>query len=211
MATLDDIKKLFSLKSDEELIKIYEEEPVGYSQNEIDLAGKELLKRNYKLTEGDTQTDNQDADSTILSNPLPAGEIFTEYMVNISSVLGGPLAATYFLATNFKTLGKRREANQTWLFGIMATMLFFALIQNLSEINSNSSTPKLLQILWIIPTYFILQKYQKIDIDNYLKSGGKTSSGWKVFGYSTIAVLITFGLFAALNLAFDDPGTRGFD
>ena len=47
MATIEDLKKIFALKSEEELVKIYKKESEGYSKEEIKLAAEELIQRGY--------------------------------------------------------------------------------------------------------------------------------------------------------------------
>ena len=51
MEAKDEMRKLISSQSDEELVRIYEELPAEYSKEQIDLVGEELRKRGYKVVD----------------------------------------------------------------------------------------------------------------------------------------------------------------
>jgi hypothetical protein len=142
-------------------------------------------------------------------NPLPNGEleIYSERAITFSAVFGGPLAGTYFLASNYRAFGKDKEYKWTWIIGISITLIVFGTIILLPESFLDKLPSQLSHFLWGLPAYLLVKHYQIVDIKRLEESGVKYGSWWKVIGYSiallAITLLYSFGV--ALILEPDIP------
>ncbi|MEJ7681282.1 MAG: hypothetical protein WKG06_26225 [Segetibacter sp.] len=57
--------------------------------------------------------------------PPPDFKLYEDKSVYISTFLGGPLAAGYWAAENFKYLGQGGKVQKTWIIAIIATVVIF--------------------------------------------------------------------------------------
>jgi hypothetical protein len=143
-------------------------------------------------------------------NPSASGErkVYSERAISFSALWGGPLAATYFLATNFQTIGKENEYKWTWVIGICITLIAVTILAIIPESISQKLPSQLFHFLWVIPAYLIFKKYQHSDIEKLNETGIKYGSWWKVIGYSTLALGITF-IYGFVFLFIIEPDDLG--
>lgn len=117
--------------------------------------------------------------------------VYTLWHIILGSYLGGPLAATYFIAQNFKALGDEQSSKKTWQIGIAITILIFAglffLPVDFVDTQPNSLVPILYTVL--VAVYF--NKKQKDQVEEYIKNGNPKASGWKTFGMSLLWLVVT--------------------
>ena len=55
---------------------------------------------------------------------IPERKIYKDPALLLGAFFGGPLAAGYMIAGNFKAFGRPDKAKKTWLFTILATITF---------------------------------------------------------------------------------------
>jgi hypothetical protein len=127
--------------------------------------------------------------------PSPQGQkvLYTERAIAGATFLGGPLAATYLIAHNFNTMGNGDAFKRTWLIGILVTAIAVPVMMTLPELAQNSSTGLLVEMLWAIPAYLVVHKFQQHDIASHLAAGGFKGSGWKAAGVGLLSLAVYLG------------------
>ncbi len=131
--------------------------------------------------------------------------LFTEKAISAASILGGPFAGTYLIARNFRTLGKLDAARRTYVIGSFAALVVIPLIMLIPDKVIPELISRMLNLLWVLPTYFIVRRFQQVDIDRHLKSGGKKGSAWSVAGVSVISTLIFVAYAFAIAILISPP------
>ena len=62
---------------------------------------------------------------TTLFNQSMTRKIYSNRLIELGTLLGGPLVAGYLIAENFKTLNEPEKVKITWIFSILATVIIF--------------------------------------------------------------------------------------
>jgi hypothetical protein len=138
------------------------------------------------------------------ANPVQADlpKIFREQAIMRGTFLGGPLAAGYLIAHNFKVFGEKDKVRNTWIISILATVLIFYIILHLAA--SVKIPNQVIPFLYSGIAYGLVAYYQSKNIESHLKERGQYYNGWRVAGTSIIALLITCaGVFSCVY--FTDP------
>ncbi len=129
-------------------------------------------------------------EKTIITNEVPEGKIFTAATIRLVTFVGGPIATAYCLAENFKTFNQPETAKKTWLYGGVATF-FILLIIMLTPVPAG-----LIPFINMAIAEYILNRYQKDNIETHLNAEGKEQTT----GKGVAALLI--GLASLLILGF---------
>jgi hypothetical protein len=53
--------------------------------------------------------------------------VYKNLHIQLATFFGGPLAATWLIAANFKQLGQNGKIKGSWIWGIFAFMVFIAI------------------------------------------------------------------------------------
>jgi hypothetical protein len=120
-------------------------------------------------------------------------KVYSRWSIILGTYLGGPLAATYFIANNFKALGDEESAKKTWQIGLIATVLLFTGLFLLPTEIADKQPNTLIPVLYTIIAAITFNKNQKDKVDEYVKNGNPKAGGWKTFGMSLMWLAITFG------------------
>lgn len=120
--------------------------------------------------------------------PIPREPIrlFTEKATAVAAGIGGPLAAAYLIAKNFKSLGKERAATVTLIIGGAITIILFTIVALLPLPTVEKIPPHLISLAYGIVGYVAVKTWQQRDIDAHLQAGGKKGS-WLVIVAAGIA------------------------
>jgi hypothetical protein len=103
-------------------------------------------------------------------------KIFKTNAITAGVFLGGPLAAGYFIAHNFKAFNEFEKASKTWIITIFATILIFGVAM---LIPYEAKFPdQLIPLVYTAIAYFIIQKFQGSQIEAHMQNGG-SFFGWK--------------------------------
>ncbi|WP_281232565.1 hypothetical protein [Flavobacterium gelatinilyticum] len=130
---------------------------------------------------------------------IPQQKIYSEKAIRVSAFLGGPLAAGYFIAENFKVFDDYEKVKQTWIICVSSLILVLALILLLPE---NIDIPSIVfSLLYMgIASYFV-KKHQEIKINEHIANGGEEFGWWRIIGISIGASLITAAVLVTLLFA----------
>lgn len=130
----------------------------------------------------------------ITPSQIPFKKIFKDREVTVGTFLGGPLAAGYFIAENYKTFENNAKAKMTWFIAIITTIVIFG-----STLFTPEDTPN-----FIIPAIYtgmagwLVKHFQGQTISDHIDNGGQIHSWGRTIVISLISLLITFIVFMAL-------------
>ena len=134
-----------------------------------------------------------------LLTPPPNFKLYRDKSVFTSTFLGGPLAAGYLAAHNYKHLGQQKKATITWLIAISSTIIILVSVLFIPQIE--------LMPRYIIPLIFagiaqyLVRRFQGKEIMTHVENGGETYTFGRAILIGLISLLITFAiLFIAILL-----------
>lgn len=131
----------------------------------------------------------QQTEENLISS-LPKFKLYNVSAITIGTFLGGPLAAGYLTAENFKNLGKARSARITWAISIAFTIVMLGAILFIPEVEK---IPKyLIPILYIGVTQTVVQKLQNKAIEAHMDAGGPMYSAWRAAGIGLLGLAVLF-------------------
>jgi hypothetical protein len=152
--------------------------------------------------------------STILVNKSkPKNKVFKDKAIGTGAFIGGPLAAGYFLAENFKATNQPEKVKTTWIITILATIAIFSIA---FMIPANSKFPnQIIPAIYTFIAYLLFKNYQEKQVLEKIESGGTYHSWWRVIGASVISLLITgaiigVGIFAMIELEEGQIATKQY-
>ncbi|OUL63623.1 hypothetical protein [Flavobacterium sp. AJR] len=131
-------------------------------------------------------------------NEVPTQKIYKDRAIWVGTFLGGPLAAGYLIAENFKAFNDTKKAKTTWIIAIIATIAIFG---GAFLIPEDVKVPN--QIIPLIYTgiaFYFVQHFQGQKINEHINSGGSFFGWWRTIGISFIALLITFSVIICVVL-----------
>lgn len=123
--------------------------------------------------------------------------IYSYWSVVGGAVIGGPLAAAYFLSKNFEALGRDKISGQTLWTGIGLTALAFALILLLPE-SLAATVGSGFSAVWIGLAIAVYKQEQEDALNDLKDQGADLASGWRAFGISLFCALPTIHLAAII-------------
>ena len=133
---------------------------------------------------------------------LRASRLYSQKQIAVATFLGSPLAGAWFMATNYRELGKDALATQAvwWGIGGAIVMMFIAFL--LPDNFPNSVLP----IACAGGMHALAESKLGSVIKEHRAAGGPLFSWWRVVGISLlcalILVVVVFGaLFALATLA----------
>jgi len=107
----------------------------------------------------------------------------------LGTFFGGPLAAGYIIAENFKAFNRPDNAKKTWLFTIVATIVIFA---GIFIIPDDVNIPnQLIPLIYTGIAALILHSFQGKQIQSHIKSGGQVYEWGRVVIIGLIGLAIT--------------------
>jgi hypothetical protein len=129
-------------------------------------------------------------------------KFYTKNEITFGTFLGGPLAGIYFLSQNFGNLGDQASKKKYLLNGTIYSLLFFTLIFIIPEGIMNLVPQYLLPAAYTAIMYYLFAQYQEKAVTERFNTGSLKESGWKVFGISMLALLISVIYMVAIVLMF---------
>ena len=133
----------------------------------------------------------------MIGPPIPA-RLFTEKGTAVASAIGGPLAGTYLIAKNFRTLGKHGAARLTLIIGGAFTVVLFTSLALLPLSVTEKIPRHLIPLAYGIVGYLVVKSLQQSDIDAHLQAGGKKGSWQVIVGSGLVSLVLSLGYFFAL-------------
>jgi len=138
----------------------------------------------------------------------PTNKIYKDRAIWVGTFLGGPLAAGYLIAENFKAFNETDKAKKTWIYAIIATVIVFG---GVFLIPDNVKIPnQIIPLIYTAIAYYLVQNFQGQSISAHINSGGQLFSWWRTIAVGLIGLAITiipiFG-FALLSDVNTNAGT----
>ncbi len=119
----------------------------------------------------------------------PTEKIYKDRAIWVGTFLGGPLAAGYLIAENFKAFNQFDSAKKTWIYAITATILIFGgvfLIQDHLKIPN-----QIIPLIYTAIAYYLVQHFQGQQISSHINAGGQLHSWWRTISVGVIGLAVT--------------------
>jgi hypothetical protein len=124
------------------------------------------------------------------SNPR---KVFTNKVISIVSFFGGPIAAGFLIAKNYKAFGNDNAALNSIFIGIISTILMFTGLYMLPERISDSIPQTLIPTLYTAIIAALVEKLQGQKIKDFLNNNGQKASNWHAAGFGFLGLFIIAG------------------
>lgn len=129
-------------------------------------------------------------------------KLYSPNQVGVGAFLGGPVAAVYMLAVNFRALNRGLAENRTWRWGaliVLATTVGVCLLPD--EIPSFP-----INIVWVLIAGHIAGRAQMGKSAIAASERHVFQSNWRVLGISILAGIATLGLILPIAMLLDRLG-----
>jgi hypothetical protein len=124
-----------------------------------------------------------------IDSPPSSRILYKDRAIWGGTFLGGPLAAGYFIAENFKALDDPDKARKTWVITIAATVAIFALV---FLIPGTEKLPgPVIPLVYTGLAFYLVQHFQGEKIKAHVAAGGKVHSGGRVLGVGLAGLVLT--------------------
>jgi len=137
----------------------------------------------------------------------PTQKIYKDRAVWLGAFLGGPLAAGYIIAENFKAFNQPNKANKTWIYTIIATIVIFG---GIFSIPDRVKIPnQIIPLIYTAIAYYLVQHFQGANITAHINAGGQLHSWWRILsvgivGLAIILIAVFFIVFLTDKVAATD-------
>jgi peptidoglycan/LPS O-acetylase OafA/YrhL len=124
----------------------------------------------------------------------PMRKVYRNNAIWVAAFFGGPLAAGYIMAENFKAFNEPQKAKITWIITVVATILIFACV---IAIPDDVKFPNhLIPLIYTVIAYALMQSLQGKSIKNYISSGGHFFGWGRTICVGLISLAITLVVIA---------------
>ncbi|WP_346838129.1 hypothetical protein [Microbulbifer sp. SAOS-129_SWC] len=130
------------------------------------------------------------------------GEIYSPNQITAGSFLGGPIAAIYFLRSNYLIIGKLEHAKKVLVFGILFIIILIGIIPFVPENLPNLFIPFVYTLAAKQIAAATQPSREEIDKDTRYSF----PSNWKVLGITLISAIIFIIVLAAAMFFMDGIG-----
>jgi hypothetical protein len=134
----------------------------------------------------------------LLDNQIQAQKIYRDKSIWLVAFFGGPLAAGYIIAENFKAFNEPQKAKKTWIVTVLTTILIFVCVFSIPD---DVKLPnQLIPIIYTAIAYALMQHLQGQRILSHINSGGQLFGWGRTICVGLIGLVIT--LATILIIAF---------
>ncbi|MEM1174788.1 MAG: hypothetical protein AAGA33_04640 [Pseudomonadota bacterium] len=134
--------------------------------------------------------------ATLGNSELDIHGLYSPGQIGVAAFIGGPIAGSWLLASNFASLGKRDAKTKTVIAGIVLTACVIALSLYLPD-----DFPALVfPFVYTVVFFQLAGKLQGYDVRQFIDDGGKRFSHWRVLGISVVSIVIFMLVVVALVL-----------
>jgi hypothetical protein len=125
-------------------------------------------------------------------------KVYKRRAIRLGTFLGGPLAAGYFIAENFKVFGEHDRAKKTWIYTILATVIIFGGVFLIPE----EVTPPgpIIPLIYTGIASYLVQHFQGQNIEEHISTGGEFFSWWRTIGIGLIGLVVILTVVFAILL-----------
>ncbi len=142
-------------------------------------------------------------DSILVNESKSKNKVFKDKAIGIGAFIGGPLAAGYFFAENFKAINQPEKVKTTWFITILSTIAIFSIAFMIPE---DSKFPnQLIPAIYTFIAYLLFKSHQEKEVLKKIESGATYHSWGRVIGAAILSLLITLvvmgiGIFTMIEL-----------
>lgn len=137
-----------------------------------------------------------------------SAKIFTNKTISVATYFGGPIAAGFLIARNFKIFGKPDAARNSVFIGIISTIIMFGLLFMIPEKIIDKIPAPLIPAIYTAIISLIIERKQGAQIKAFLANNGQTASNWQAAGYGLLGLLVIAGFIAIVVLATPPGGYK---
>jgi hypothetical protein len=136
-------------------------------------------------------------------------KIYNNRAIWIGTFLGGPLAAGYLIAENYKAFNESDKVKKTWFYTIISTVLVLGIAFSIPD--SAKIPNQLLPFIYTSIAYYLIQYLQGEKIAAYISAGGRLFSWGRTVIVGIIGLAITFiPIFVFIMLSDAETTTKTF-
>ena len=129
----------------------------------------------------------------------PPYKLYSPGQVGLAAFLGGPVGAFFLMALNYARLEKRGAVWLTAGFGLFTTAAIMAISLALPEsVPGPIIAMPIFLVLWATA-----RSLQGSAYDAFLRQGGMPASSWAAAGIALLGLVLYFGVFLGVFLAYD--------
>jgi len=128
-------------------------------------------------------------DQETIDTTVPPGKIYTDKVFWAAVFLGGPLAAGYLFAENFKTVGKPEKVKMTWIIAVLTTIAILGIAFSIPE--DIYFPNQIIPLFYTAIGFMLFRQYQADDVAEHLSKGGEKRSWGNVVLVGLIGGAIT--------------------
>lgn len=137
----------------------------------------------------------------IIDKEIPEGKVYKINAILSAIFIGGPLAAGYLFAENFKVLGQQAKVRLTWIISIITTIVIFG---SVFYIPDDVEVPNnIFPIIYTGIAYLIYGMHQSKEVTQHIDAGGLVHKWGRAFGIGIISLLVTVSTLFAAIYTFD--------
>jgi hypothetical protein len=137
----------------------------------------------------------------VLDNMPTPTKIYRDKSIWVATFIGGPLAAGYLIAENFKAFNEPYKVQKTWLYTIIFTLVIFAAIMAIPD--TVKFPNQIIPLVYTAVVYYLVQHFQGEKIATHINTGGEIYGWGRTIGVAITGFVITFAIiFVASLLVF---------
>ena len=161
-----------------------------------------LIKKNYANCRNITSnTKIRKIVEQTLEIEKPIRKIYRNNAIWIGTFLGGPLAAGYLIAENFRAFNEPDKVKKTWIYTILATVVIFGVAFLIPE---NIKFPnQIIPFFYTAIAYVLVEYFQKQNIETYVNNGGELFGWGRTIVVGIIGSAITVIIILSAVFLFD--------
>ena len=118
-----------------------------------------------------------------------SNKVFTNKLISIATFFGGPLAAGFLIAHNYKVFGNTSAARKTIFLGVVFTLLLFSLLYSLPQNSVDKIPSAIIPGIYTAIIAFLVERLQGDKIKEHLINNGPKASGWLAAAYGIMGMV----------------------
>ncbi len=135
----------------------------------------------------------------IIDQAPPIGKVFKDKTFWTATFLGGPLAAGYLFAENFKALNQPHKVRPTWIIAIIMLVLVLSLAFLIPD--SSDFPGRIIPFVYTGIASLLFLKYQGKSVESHINAGGQVHTWGRVTIVGLIGLVLTVApIFAIIYL-----------
>lgn len=173
-------------------LSIISKDTAFYSSEERLLALYELEKRGGLSGEQAVAKGFIEESMVAMPDSVSIRRVYKMWAIWTGSIIGGPLAAGYMIAENFKAFDEdEARIKRTWIYTILATIALLCGVAFISEEFLNKIPGLTMPLIYTVVIRMIANHFQGRSIQSHLAGGGRKFSWGRVVVIGVIGAIVT--------------------